>query len=527
MDIIYKALEGPLNVSSEEFQSLSKNRQLILLIEENNLLNKKIQKYNNLGKYIIKYKPIIDILQGYGIDSPEILKKQLKPIENVSTQNSEKKDKYHIHDNINIERNKEIIENNNFINNVQEKYKSISEPVKIESFYKDNMDKLYISQKEDKKVNTESEKTLSRIKKNYFNFDAILLPKIETPDVSECFEKINNFIINKYSNNIYIILQFYIMYNIFIKYIESTDKIPDKNSFSEFIKYNRYSYNVRVYEIDQFYNKIKKCHEFINYFKVQNLRNDFILEVLYRSKITYSSLYKIKGEDYKELKNFFNDKIKIMYNENKLVEKKEITLKINHKKETFGLLNYMGNKNYLLGFIHDNIKINNNTKIFDLFAGSMSISYFIKSKYPNNLLFNNDSNNHLYDFYCVLKSSKDELLYNIDILNNKENINNYKELKNRFNNTNDKILKSALFFILNRIAFNGNMYYDKNQRLNITFNKNYINKCINIDNDKIDKFSKLLNNIETTNFDVLKTTDYWLEKVNEKDIVILDPPTTV
>lgn len=90
-------------------------------------------------------------------------------------------------------------------------------------------------------------------------------------------------------------------------------------------------------------------------------------------------------------------------------------------------------------------------------------------------MYNNYCNNHLYDFYCTLKNSKDKLLYNIEKLNNHENINNYKELQNKFNNTKDKILKSSLFYILNRIAFNGNMYYDMNNKLNITFNKNFYN----------------------------------------------------
>lgn len=51
-----------------------------------------------------------------------------------------------------------------------------------------------------------------------------------------------------------------------------------------------------------------------------------------------------------------------------------------NRKNRLSLLNYMGNKNYLLDIIHDNVTLNKNNSIFDLFTGSMSISYFLKIK---------------------------------------------------------------------------------------------------------------------------------------------------
>lgn len=69
------------------------------------------------------------------------------------------------------------------------------------------------------------------------------------------------------------------------------------------------------------------------------------------------------------------------------------------------------------------------------------------------------------------------------LLNTKENIVNYNNLLNIFNITNNKILKSALFYVLN-----------------ITLNKKFNNKTINL---KEDNFKNFLNSIELNNINVL------------------------
>lgn len=130
----------------------------------------------------------------------------------------------------------------------------------------------------------------------------------------------------------------------------------------------------------------------------------------------------------------------------------------------------------------------------------MSIAYYLKKKYPKNNVIVNDYNKNIIDFYSILKTDNEKLLHIIKSLNTKENIVNYNNLLNIFNITNNKILKSALFYVLNKIAFNSNIYYNKDGKLNITLNKKFNNKTINL---KEDNFKNFLNSIELNNINVL------------------------
>lgn len=120
------------------------------------------------------------------------------------------------------------------------------------------------------KINVTSLKTLERIKQNYYNYHDELLPEIKNTDINKDFKIINKYIKDKCLIGIYVILQFYI---VFVKYL---DKIgiekTSQSSFTDFIKYDK-DINKNKYNINQLYNKCKRCYEFINVFKQKDIDN--------------------------------------------------------------------------------------------------------------------------------------------------------------------------------------------------------------------------------------------------------------
>lgn len=150
-------------------------------------------------------------------------------------------------------------------------------------------------------INKESSKLLNRIKNIYYNFNHGFLPKINNLDIYENYKIINNGIINMKKIHIETIIQYS---NIYEKFINSNSKINNR-IFSEYIEYNKDIYNIKYYEINNFYGKVKKCYDFINYFISKDFNEDTIIDNLYKLDLTYTKLYKIKKTDYQDLKNFF------------------------------------------------------------------------------------------------------------------------------------------------------------------------------------------------------------------------------
>lgn len=159
---------------------------------------------------------------------------------------------------------------------------------------KENKNKINI-------INKESSKLLNRIKNNYYNFNDEILPKINNLDIYENYKIINNGIIDMKKIHIEAIIQYS---NIYEKFINSNSKINNR-IFSEYIEYNKNIYNIKYYEINNFYGKVKKCYDFINYFISKDYNKDTIIDNLYKLDLTYTKLYKIKKTDYQDLKNFF------------------------------------------------------------------------------------------------------------------------------------------------------------------------------------------------------------------------------
>jgi DNA adenine methylase len=361
-----------------------------------------------------------------------------------------------------------------------------------------------------KEKNTESKKLLNKIINDYYSYHDKVLPNSNIN-----FENINENTKNINTSKIKIIIEFY---KLFEKYKDEKIK-ESSNSFIEYVNINEEDISVKYFS--NLYEKAKKCHNFICYFKEMQIPEDKIIQLLYKGNITYDKLYRIRGSYYEELKNFFKNKI-YLNNINEipnLSKNGNINIKRTISREI--PLSYVGNKYDYINIIENHIHINKNTKLYDLFSGSMSIPYLLNKMFPNNKIITNDKNKFLINFYNVLKNSNKELINKINYFNTIDNINNHKNLLKIINdiNSND-IEKAAIYYILNKIAYNGEIVF-KDDKL---FIYNYKKQVIKIEENKFNNFSKFLNNININNICLLENPDYWLNIINKGDIVILDPP---
>lgn len=186
-------------------------------------------------------------------------------------------------------------------------------------------------------------------------------------------------------------------------------------------------------------------------------------------------------------------------------------------------MNYLGNKSYFKDILQNYVKLLPENKIYDLFAGSMSLSIIMNELYPNNKIIINDNNKLLMVFYGCLRNNKKDLIYNINMLNKIEIINNYKVLIKIINNNDENIFKkSAAYYISNKIAFKGKIYFTKTG--NISFVGKKRTKILNININDFNKFSVLLNNVELHNKDIFDSIYHWLDHIQPGDLFILDPP---
>lgn len=361
---------------------------------------------------------------------------------------------------------------------------------------------------------TESNKILNKVKNYYYEYYDKYLPDRNINN----FENFNNNIKCIHIKHIENIIEFY---ELFKKYIKNNDDKYCSKSFNNYIKYNNNDFCFKYFS--NLYEKVKKCYDFIKYLKEKNIKKNEIINLLFKSNLTYTKLYKIKLDDYEKLKQFFIEKIEILriesQPENNLQPDRS---KINRTTNKDVLLSYIGTKHDYINEINKHIDIKENSNIYDLFAGSCSIPYSLKKKFQNNNFIINDINKHIINFYNELKNNKQKLIKKIEELNTIENIENYQKLLNIINDNNStNIDKASVYYILNKIAYNGKIFYDKNNRINIY---SYEKSKINIDKNKFDNFSNFLKDIEINNKCLLDSTDYWLDRINKDDIVILDPP---
>lgn len=188
-----------------------------------------------------------------------------------------------------------------------------NEKLNDESKYKtllDKIQKLNIEQNDkdlDKHINNvkvkHSTTIICRIKNFYYENDKLII-NYNNPEVDNLKYQINNnyeiINLNK-SKNIY---NHYMIYK---KYLEAKEKY-NKLTFLNFIEYNTEG-------IGRFTEKVKRCYIFFNdllniikdipnYFESSNI--DVLIDILKRCRLSVDKLYKIRGEDYKELIAFLS-----------------------------------------------------------------------------------------------------------------------------------------------------------------------------------------------------------------------------
>lgn len=398
---------------------------------------------------------------------------------------------------------------NNEINNFESNTKELT--IKIVDVVENSID-IKNNILPERQKNTESNILFSRIKNYYYKYYDKYLP--ERQNISE-FKNINKNIKKRHKINIMNIIEYYNLYEKF------KDHNKEKECSSTFYKYIEYNNTEFSKYFCHFYEKVKKCHNFINYFIQKGILEDKIITILYRSNLTYNILYKIRGDDYDNLKKFFTEKLFLLNIENnndKIISDSKIKRTTN--KES--LITYIGTKHDYTENVNKKINVDSEAKIYDLFCGSCSLTYPLYKIYQNNKFIINDVNEFLLIFYDQVKNNNENLLSKIKELNTENNIKNYENLLNIINDPNtNNLYKAAVYYILSKISYNGKIFIDKFGLIKI---HSYNKKSIKIDDSKFISFKKFLEKNEINNKDVIDYMDYWLDRIKENDVVLLDPP---
>lgn len=411
-------------------------------------------------------------------------------------------------DNILPGKEKEIIES--FINDKDKYIPNESLPVlENENINNDNNEKKLPQRQKNK----ESVVMLSKVINNHYTYYDKYLPDRQN---IENFKIINKNLKTKYKFGIIDIIEYY---NLYKKYLDNNKEEKEcSNTFYEFIEYNKAEFCVRYF--CHFYEKVKKCYNFIDYFLKNNISENKIIKLMYKSNLTYNILYKIKGEEYEKLKLFFYEKIELLGIKNKK-DKIISETKLERKTQRESLLNYIGNKHDYTEIINSNININTESCIYDLFSGSCSTVLPLDKLYPNNRIILNDINEYITNFYDQVKNNNENLLLKIKELNTGHNIEKYENILTIYNTELTNIEKAAWYYILNKIAYNGKISTNEKGEIKVySYNK----KTIKINESKFINFKDFLAKNELQNKCVLNNMDYWLNRINNKDLVILDPP---
>lgn len=178
-------------------------------------------------------------------------------------------------------------------------------------------------------------------------------------------------------------------------------------------------------------------------------------------------------------------------------------------------LKWAGGKFRLLEHIRNQLPNDNGGRFIEPFVGGGSVF--------SNLQFNKyiiaDKNPDLIDVYKHLKREGRSFIDFCGTFFTSENNceEQYYSLRNLFNSTSDKRLKSALFVFFNRHSYNGLVRYNQSGEYNVPFGrykKPYFAKA------EMLLFIKKLKSTTILNSDYRKT----LMKANPFDVVYLDPP---
>lgn len=351
-------------------------------------------------------------------------------------------------------------------------------------FKNNNFEKHYQKIKKGSTINI-----LKNIKNNYYYY----YDKYNNINVNKIYKDVNNHNDDKSFINIKIIIEWYNLYDLYLK----ENDLDNNLSFENYVKYNKNKYK-HIEQIYRFKNKVYKCYKFIYYInkEVHDYNNNYDTE----------NLINFIVEKYK-----FNKKNKEIHLLSVLNKNKCITSP-DFKKQT--ILRYAGNKYKVLKNHINTFNIYEKKIFIDLFSGSLASSLIVRNLNKNIEIVAFENNSYLFNFYEVLKNRPVELIKSIknwiiklDNIVNIEEKNKFinrsiiKFVNNEFN-TYENILKASWFYVLNKISTNY-IKYTKNCLIRIDIDKR---RCINIklNEEKILNFSSFLKSIKLINIESME-----------------------
>lgn len=150
-------------------------------------------------------------------------------------------------------------------------------------------------------------------------------------------------------------------------------------------------------------------------------------------------------------------------------------------------------------------------RYFEPFVGSGAVFFYIRqTRHPKYCMIS-DNNRDLMNLYMTIKNDLDEFLPLLEKYR-REHKKNPKEYYYRqrqlFNNTKNRLEKSALFIYLNKTCFNGLYRVNSKGEFNVPFGS-YKNPAI-VQKEKLKLASKLLNEVkvEIKSMNFLKISQY-------------------
>ncbi len=179
------------------------------------------------------------------------------------------------------------------------------------------------------------------------------------------------------------------------------------------------------------------------------------------------------------------------------------------------LLKWPGGKRWIIPFLIPILDKYKTFPIVELFAGGAALSFFVEAKEA----ILNDKNPHLINFYRQIQRGVDIFSVGVNFENDEKTFYNNRDMFNELiaQGKQDTPESAALFYYLNKTAYNGLMRFNAKGFFNTPFGRH---KSINYTFD-VEAYQRLFKNWKFTN------EDFEDVKVPSQALVYADPPYDV
>lgn len=178
----------------------------------------------------------------------------------------------------------------------------------------------------------------------------------------------------------------------------------------------------------------------------------------------------------------------------------------------------MGGKSKLIEILIPKYINNISGRFIEPFCGGCSLAAHLNL---NDMVLN-DANEKLIRFYKQVALNSKDVVDKINSMKTEFNKSSdktqeYCKLRSQFNSNNDEVTHAALFWIINKICFNGLYRVNKSGEFNAHFGNR---DCPDVDTSLFSEFSKMLNKSHLLCEDFSSVC----ENAKSGDVVYLDPP---